>query len=420
MFIATLTIKSIWNRRVTVFLTIVTITISVTLLLGVERLRQGAYGSFSNTISGTDLIVGARTGPIQLLLYSVFRIGNATNNISWKSYQEFANHPAVKWTIPISLGDSHRGFRVMGTSTDYFEFYRYGQSRRLEFAQGQKFKGIFDVVLGSEVAEKLNYQLGQRIVVSHGLGEVSFQQHTDKPFQITGILKKTGTPVDRTLHVSLEGIEAIHIDWKDGAPPMFGEGISVEEVRQLNLQPHLITAFMVGLKSKISTFHLQRTINEYSREPLLAILPGVALRELWNLIGVAEIALFVISGFVVLVGMMGMLTSILTSLNERRREMAILRSVGAHPTYIFGLFVYEAGILSIAGALGGLILLYIGMALSQSWIEDTFGLFIPIGMPGLYDAIILGVVVVAGIAMGCVPAWVAYRKSLADGLTIHL
>lgn len=420
MSMITLTIKSIWNRRVTVSLTLLTITLSVTLLLGVERIRHGARSSFANTITGTDLIVGARSGPVQLLLYSVFRIGNATNNISWKSYQEFASHPAVKWTIPISLGDSHRGYRVMGTNTDYFQFYRYGQYRALEFAQGQEFKDIYDVVLGADVAEKLDYHLGQRIVVSHGLGKVSFQQHDDKPFQIVGILKKTGTTVDRTLHVSLEGIEAIHIDWKEGAPPMVGDEISAENTRRMKLQPHLITAFMVGLKSKISTFHLQRDINDYSREPLLAILPGVALHDLWRLIGVAEIALLVISGFVVLTGLMGMLTSILTSLNERRREMAILRSVGAHPSTIFRLFVSEAGILSLVGSLGGLIFLYLSLAVAQPWIENKFGLFIPLSAPGVYDFIILGVIFVAGLLMGCLPAWVAYRKSLADGLTMHL
>ena len=136
-------------------MTIIAIAVSVTLLLGVERIRAEARNSFANTISGTDLVVGARGGSIQLLLYSVFRIGNATNNISWGSYREFADLPNVAWTIPFSLGDLHRGYRVLGTTPDYFKYYRYGEKRNLRFSNGDVFDDVFDAVLGADVAEKL-------------------------------------------------------------------------------------------------------------------------------------------------------------------------------------------------------------------------------------------------------------------------
>src|ERR1700730_11812884 len=125
----TLAWKSLWNRRATALLTISAIAISVALLLGVQKLRTAARESFANTVSGVDLIVGARSGPLNLLLYSIFRIGDATANVGWASYQKIAHHPDVEWTIPISLGDSHRGFRVMGTNTDYFKHYRFGDGR---------------------------------------------------------------------------------------------------------------------------------------------------------------------------------------------------------------------------------------------------------------------------------------------------
>ncbi|MBF0238417.1 MAG: ABC transporter permease, partial [SAR324 cluster bacterium] len=342
-----LALKSLYNRRVTALLTLSAIALSVTLLLGVERIRQGARESFSNTISKTDLIVGARSGPVQLLLYSVFRIGDATNNISWKSYRELASRPEVAWTVPITLGDSHHGFRVMGTNQDYFKYYRYSRERSLELAEGAVFENVFDAVLGAEVAREMGYRPGQKMVLTHGIGEVGFLNHEDKPFQVVGILEKTGTPVDRTIHVSLEGIEAMHLDWQSGAPPVSGEEISVDQVLRMKLEPKNITAFLVGVKSKILTFRLQRDINEYVEEPLLAILPGVALQQLWSLVGMAETALRTISAFVVLIGLFGMLTNILTSLNERRREMAILRSVGARPIHIFVLLVSEAGLLCV-------------------------------------------------------------------------
>ena len=325
--------KSLLNRRLTAALTLFAIALSVTLLIGVERLRAEARESFANTISGTDLIVGARSGGVQLLLYSVFRIGNATNNISWKSYLDIAAQPNLAWSIPISLGDSHRGYRVLGTTPAYFTHYQYAKDRGLEFEQGQPFSELYDAVLGAEVAEALGYQLNDAIVIAHGASDVSFARHEDKPFTVVGVLERTGTPVDRTVHVSLEAIEAIHIDWQSGAP-IPGLSISAEEARHRDLTPRAITAVLIGLKSKIATFKVQRYINDYAEEPLTAILPGVALSELWGIIGIAENALLIVSGFVVVVGLFGMLTALLTSLNERRREMAILRSVGARPGHI--------------------------------------------------------------------------------------
>ena len=419
MAIVYLALKSILNRKFTAMLTILAIALSVTLLLGVERLRTEARASFANTISGTDLVVGARSGAIQLLLYSVFRIGNATNNITWQSYQDIARHSQIKWTVPISLGDSHLGYRVMGTTRGYFAHYRYARDRELTFSAGEPFADVYDAVLGAEVAEALDYDLGQEIIIAHGAGKVSFALHDDKPFRVVGILNKTGTPVDRTVHVSLEGIEAIHSDWQSGAP-IPGLEITAEQARQMDLTPKAITAFLVGLQSKISVFRVQRVINEYAEEPLLAILPGVALQELWDLMSVAEQTLLAVSTFVVLVGLTGMLTVMLASLNERRREMAILRSVGARPVHVFTLIIGEAGCLTLLGTALGLALLYAVLIVAQPLMASQFGLFIGIGMLSPYDFLLLGLVLIAGFVIGIVPGYRAYRYSLADGMTIRL
>lgn len=419
MAILSLAWKSLLNRRFTALLTVMSIALSVTLLVGVERLRTEARESFANTLSGTDLIVGARSGPVQLLLYAVFRIGDATNNISWESYQEIAAHPKVAWTVPISLGDSHRGFRVLGTTTAYFEHYRYARDRRLAIAEGKPFADLYDAVLGAEVAEKLDYRIGDAIIVAHGASDVSFARHDDKPFRVAGILARTGTPVDRTVHVSLEAIEAIHIDWQSGAP-IPGISISAEQARAMDLTPKAITAFLVGLTSKVATFQVQRDVNEYPEEPLLAILPGVALSQLWNLIGVAENALLIVSAFVVVVGLFGMLTALLTSLNERRREMAILRSVGARPGHVFALIMGEAGFLTLLGVLSGMALLYLSLIAGQPIIESRFGIFVPIGGPTNHEWILLGTVIAAGFLVGSIPGYRAYRLSLADGLSLRI
>lgn len=421
MHLIRIALASLANRRFTALLTVFAIALSVCLLLAVERIRTEARASFANTISGTDLIVGARSGSVNLLLYSVFRIGNATNNIRWDSFEHFAEHRQVKWAIPISLGDSHRGYRVMGTSTAYFEHYRYARSQALKLAQGREFADDpFEVVLGAEVAQALGYGLGEKIVLAHGVATISLVKHDDKPFTVVGILERTGTPVDRTLHISLAGMEALHIDWQNGMPARGAAQISADQVRTMDLQPKQITAFMLGLNSKIATFSLQREINEFRGEPLLAILPGVALQELWSLMGTAEQALFVVSLFVVLTGLIGMLTAILTSLNERRREMAILRSVGARPWHIASLLVLEAFALALAGVAFGVALLYLGIAGSQSFVQANYGLYLALNAPSGYEWKLLGGILAAAVAMGSVPAWRAYRQSLADGLSIRL
>lgn len=421
MYLLRLALASLGNRRFTAWLTVFAIALSVCLLLAVERVRTEARASFANTISGTDLIVGARSGSVNLLLYSVFRIGNATNNIRWDSFEHFAEHRQVKWAIPISLGDSHRGYRVMGTSPAYFEHYRYARTQQLQLSSGRAFADDpFEVVLGAEVAQALNYQLDQELVLAHGVATISLVKHDDKPFKVVGILKRTGTPVDRTLHISLAGMEALHVDWQNGMPARGAAKVSVEQARTMDLQPKQITAVMLGLNSKIATFSLQREINEFRGEPLLAILPGVALQELWSLMGTAEKALFVVSLFVVLTGLIGMLTAILTSLNERRREMAILRSVGARPWHIASLLIVEAFALALAGVLLGVLLLYLGIAGAQGYVQANYGLYLPLNLPTRYEWTLLGAILSAALLMGCVPAWRAYRQSLTDGLSIRL
>lgn len=410
--------SSLLNRKATTVLTILSIALSVCLLLGIERIRSGARQSFESTVSGVDLIVGARSGPVNLLLYSVFRIGNATNNISHESYAEFANNEMIDWTIPISLGDSHRGFRVIGTNQNYFEHYKYGGKRNLEFSSGSEFKELFDVVVGADVAEKLKYKVSDKITLSHGAADVSFQDHADKPFTIVGILKRTGTPVDKSVHVSLEAIEALHLDWQEGAPPRPGEEISQDKLLQMDLKPSDVTAFFVKLKSRMAVFNVQRDINEFEDEALMAILPGVTLRDLWGTIGIAERALLVVSIMVFIVSLIGMVISLLATLNERRREMAILRSIGAKQRFVFSILVIETCILTFSGIIAGIATLYVALVVSRPFLETKMGLTLGLLSPTENDFIFLSVIIFGSLVASLVPAWRAYKNSLADGLIV--
>jgi putative ABC transport system permease protein len=396
-------------------MTILAIALSVALFLGVEKIRTGAKASFADTISGTDLIVGARSGSVQLLLYSVFRIGNATNNVTWESYLDIAARKDVEWIVPISLGDSHRQFRVMGTSAAFFEHYKYRQGRSLEFSNGNTLSDLFDTVIGADVAKILGYAVGDPIVVAHGLA--SFTEHKDQPFRVSGILEKTGTPVDRTVIVSLEAIEAIHVDWQSGAQKP-GQPTPTDQIRKMELKPKAITAALVGVSSPLKTFSLQRAINEYPEEPLLAILPGVALQELWGIVGIAETALLAVSVMVIVTALIGMMATIFSSLNERRREMAIYRAMGAKPSTVLGLLILEAVLMAAIGAILGLLILYLGLFLAQPLVDAAFGLWLPIDAPSVREIWVLLAVVAASAIVSLVPALRAYQLSLADGMMV--
>jgi putative ABC transport system permease protein len=412
-----LALASLAARALTVAMTIIAIALSVALFLGVEKVRTGAKASFADTISGTDLIVGARSGSVQLLLYSVFRIGNATNNLTWKSYQDIAARTEVDWIVPISLGDSHRQFRVMGTTPEFFDHYKYRSGKSLAMRDGAIIYDLFDAVIGADVATTLGYNIGDPIVVAHGLA--SFIEHEDQPFRVSGILEKTGTPVDRTVIVSVQAIEAIHVDWQTGAQRP-GQATPADIIRQMELEPQAITAALVGVKSRLRVFGLQRSINEYTQEPLLAILPGVALQELWQIVGIAETALIGVSIMVVVTALIGMMATIFSSLNERRREMAIFRAMGARPRVVLGLLVLEAVLMAALGAILGLALLYVGLFVGQPLINSAFGLWLPIEVPTLRELWAMFGVIVAGAIVSMVPAFRAYRMSLADGMMVRI
>lgn len=407
---------SLRSRALSVGLTVLVITLSMVLLLGVERVRMQAHEGFASTVSGTDLIVGARSGPVNLLLYSVFHIGDPTNNVSWQSYQELSALPQVKWAVPLSLGDSWRGYRVVGTSDGYFEHYRYGAGHALAFANGRPFDDLYDVVIGAEVARAQKVGLGDEIVLAHGTGAVTLATHADKPFRVAGILQRTGTPVDSSLLVSLAAIEAIHVDWRSGVQ-LRSQSVSAERARHLDLTPTSITAFMLGLNSRIATFSVQRRINEYPDEAMLAILPGVTLQQLWQSLGMAERALQLISAMVVALGMVSLVALLVSTLQERRREMAILRATGARPGYIAALLVVEAVATSAVACALALVLLVAASIAGRGWALANFGLSITHVWPdGRELAWVAGVLAISAVA-GLVPALLAYRRTLADGLS---
>ena len=414
MIVLSLAYESLRSRKFTTGLTVFSIALSVLLLVGVDRIRQGTQTGFEGTLSQTDLVVGARGGSLPLLLYAVFHIGTANNEISWDSYQHFAHHPAVLWTIPLSMGDSHRGFRVVATDDNFYEHYRYRGDHSLQLSQGVRPEGIFDAVLGSAVAAQLHYQLGQKIILSHGL-QGSFLNHAADPYTVVGILARTATPVDRAIYITLWGDEAMHLGWEHGAPPL--QPIPESQIHKSDLHITTISAFLLRTKSRIGTLFLQREINTYQSEPLTAIIPAMTLEDLWSVLSAADIALSLVSGAVLVVGLLVMLTALYTALNERRREIAVLRTLGLHARQIFMLFILESALISGAGAVLGVAAAYAVLYAVRIPVENRYG--IPLAMVGVSSRVAYYViaVVVAGALLGIIPAMRAYRNALVDGLS---
>ncbi len=510
MLIPRLALHSLRSRVLTTSLTVASIALSVTLLVGIEHVRAGVRESFAGTIKGTDLIVGARGGSLQVLLSTVFGIGSPNGGVKMSTFNRWKAHPAVKWAVPYSLGDSHRGFRVVGTTPDFFERYRYRADGRVTFATGKVFTTDIDVVVGSEVAERLRYSIGTPVLVTHGLRDIGTSTHESHGFRVVGVLNRTFTPIDRSVFITLDGVEAMHEGFEKpaatppvatpppkpiapkrrpskplpqgtpmvmpgatpppgtplvmpgaspppgtplvmpGASPPIGTplvmpGATAPEsaaapvlVKRMTpiapadtpaaalppepvvTDPHgddQITSFFVGTKNRFEALMLQREMNTDLVEPLTAVIPGVALGELWQNIGSAEVGLRVVAMFAVLIGLSGMLVSLYSSLEARRREMAIFRAVGAGPRTIVSLLVLESGLLSLLGCVIGVAFVYLGLVLGQGPIEQRFGLHLAITPLGAVEWGYLGIVLAAGVVIGFVPALKAYRTSLVDGLS---
>ena len=401
-------LKSLQDRKGSVLLTLIAMTISIFVILGVEHIRQQAKKSFESTLSDTDLVIGSRSGSLNLLLYSVFRIGSPTNNINWSSFKTISRDSKVEWAIPLSLGDSHKGFPVLGTNSDYFKYFRYGQKKKLEFKAGKPFAQIFDVVIGSEIAKQLKYKIGDKIILSHGMQKQSLQKHDEYPFQIMGILKPTGTPVDRTVHIQLEGMEVIHVGWQNGVQVVKNK-IPKEFVNS-GIEPKFITAIFVGLKSKLATFSFQRTINNFTDEPLLAILPGVALSELWQIMSLLEKSLLLVASLVFVSACFGVSAVLLNSIRERKEEIRLLRIIGASPPFIFALIETETLVITVTATILATMLLTATLIGAEGYIVGNYGIQISHFMELTSYLWVMAIVLTLTLVAGLVPGWAAYQE----------
>jgi putative ABC transport system permease protein len=416
-----LTWRAFQHRPVTVVLTVASLALSVCLFLTVEKAREASEKNFSEAISQVDLLVGARSGSLQLLLYTLFDMGQPSGNVSIESFEEISKNPSVQWTIPFSLGDGHRGFRTVGTNENFFEHYRFRQDQRPEFQEGVVFSSLWDVVLGATVARELKYHLGSPIVISHGVTrEEGLIHHDNRPFKVVGILRPTGTPLDRSLFISLESMEALHFDWESGAPPREGLSAQKKEIDLSQIRVKSITSFFLRTKNRLETLQLQRAINTYKEEPLMALIPGATLSELWRGLSFLEMSLRIISFFVLLIGFFSMMIVMFLSLEERRREMSIHRALGARPRSILSLSLTQSFLLTVLGLLTGFLAYFVVVPIFHFFLAEEFNFYLndfwPARSSYMFSLFVLG----SGILFGLFPAWRSQKLALKDGLSLKV
>ena len=433
--IVVLALRSLWHRRIPTVLTILSISMSVALFVGVDKIREATRDAFGGAISKVDLIVGPRSGTLSLLLFSVFHVGSPTHNISMKAVDFAKAQPEVDWVVPFSLGDGFHGAAVVGTTPEFFVHYKYRDGKSMAYRVGQGFSGDNDIVVGASVGEKQRLNLGDKIVLSHGHTEDGdgFEKHEDHPFTVTGILEVTGTPLDKSVFVTLGGLGEIHREI--GAEAHHEEGHDEEGHHEEGhheeghhedhgsfkeqggkLVATSVSGFFLGAKNRMDSLNLQRTLNTWDGDALLAILPGMAMAELWKNLSIIETAMSLVSFCVVVAGILGLFVSLYIISGQRQREMTVLRAVGAGPGAIFAMLAGEAVGLVLGGIGMGAGVMYAGLYLLSPWIEKKFSISFPISGVSTMDIVFAASMLAVGCLVGVLASFKAYRSAMREGL----
>ena len=405
---------AIRSRVVPTILVIIALTTSMVLLLTVDRIQQATKKGFNQSLGGVDLVLGPRGGGIELVLYTVFHLGKPTNNITTETLRDIERNPFVEWAIPIALGDSHQGFRVISTTSEYFDRIQFDGDQSLSFSQGRAFQELNEVVIGSAVASELGYQRGSSIFVTHGSDSLG-RTHDDFAFQVSGILNPTGTPTDRAVFVSLEGYELIHLGWKSGSKIVSLNSIDISQIPRERLYPETITAAYLGLSSKLNLFKASRFINEYPEEAVSAVIPGVALAELWSMVGSVDFVFRIFNWLIVGISLIGMVTMTLSGLDSRTRELTILRAVGATPLHLASMVLIETMFISIISMVMAIGLVRLSTLIAADLLTQWAGIRIELTWISFDEFSVLMIIVLAGLVASLIPATLIYRRSLARG-----
>jgi putative ABC transport system permease protein len=374
----------------TTALSIMLLSIGVGMVSFVISVSEQLNDRFTRDIRGIDMVVGAKGSPLQLILSAVYQIDNPTGNIPLEEVANIQKHPLVKYSIPLSYGDSYKGFRIVGTDTLYLSHFA------AHFHSGAAWQKSMQVVLGSAVAERLEMRLGDQFHGTHGFDEGG-HDHEELHYDVVGVLEPTNTVADRLILTSTESVWEIHHE-QDGQPEEEGE------VAQ-------ITALLIKFKSPMGIMQVPRFINE--RTSMQAAIPAIEINRLYELMGIGFSTLQAMGVLMMLIAALSVFISLLNSLKERKYELALMRSLGASPSKLFTLVVQESLLLCLCGYIFGIILGRVAIMTLSTFGEEQFHFSVSQSGVSTIEIWLLPLTLCVGFVAAIIPAIRAYRADIS-------
>lgn len=407
--------KSIKQRSLASVLTIFSIMLGVALVVSILILKQESQDAFNQTATGYELIVGPKGSSLQLTLNTIYQIGVPIQNIPYDIYMKLKDDKRVKLAIPYVLGDNFKNHRFIGTVSEIFSDFSYQKDKKYQLKEGKFFTKDFEVVIGNETALKTGLKIGDTFSGSHGVenyeGSEGMFEHNEFKFTVTGILEKTFTPIDKVIFTSMNSIWEIHNHEAE------------EKYKERKDTTHheyekSVTAILVSLKSPVYFDLLRRQINENKYEGInaQAVIPVFEIKQLFDIIGNINSILIIIAYLVVFVAVISILVSIYNSMNERKRDIAIMRSLGARRNTILNIILTEGFIISFIGGSLGIIASHLLIFLFRDTISNTAGIQISGTAINLFELYILAGTVLLGLVVTIIPALKAYNTDVAGNL----
>ncbi len=385
-----LAFRNMISKPLNLLLSLLLLSLSVSLVTFVLQLSQQLGGQLNKNIAPFDMVVGAKGSPLQLVLSSVLHVDVPTGNINMKEAEVLQKHPFIRTAIPVSYGDNYKGFRILGTQTTYLEQYN------AQLSEGTLYEKPFEVVVGSKVAGRLDLNVGDSFISSHGLAAAGIEAHDEHPFIVKGILKPTGTVVDQLLITNLESIWDAHhhVDEvnlrteqdHDAESASKKEGTPQED----NHDEKEITSLLVKFKSPLGMVQLPRFINENTS--MQAALPGFEVQRLMGLLGSGVQAINGIALAILLVSGFSIFISLLKTIRERRQELALLRTYGLSTRQLLGLALLEGIFLAAIGFMIGWLLGRVGLWMISFYTQNSFGYTLQISAPDTVEIILFGLI----------------------------
>jgi len=421
MSILHLSWKNILNKPLNLVLNLVLFALGVGLISLLLLVNVQLEDKFEKNFAGIDLVIGAKGSPLQLILSSLYHLDAPTGNMPVSEAKAFLNpkHPIFKSAIPLSLGDSHRGYRIVGTNTGFIDLYA------AKFADGKLFEENMEVVVGATVAKNLNIKLGDEFKSSHGLIEDENLVHEDAaPFKVVGILKKTGSVIDQLIVTKTQSIWAVHDEHDHEAEESaehdhneaehnheHDEAEHSEDLPLTSYEDKSITSLLVKFKGRnIQALNMARNINENTN--FQAATPAIEINRLYTLLGVGEEALKAMALLIIFVSGLSIFISLFSSLRERKYELAVMRTLGARPGFLFQLIIFEGIIIAVLGYFCGIALSHGSMVLLADFLEKSYRYDFSAAIFLKEEIYIFGGSLVIGIIAAIIPAFQASKTDI--------